>query len=65
MTGVQVGRAFLSLPADASEAGYNKGAIIDSGTTLAYLPEWIYEPLVNKVYKHDDESYILVSHTGI
>ncbi|KAI9115070.1 hypothetical protein K1719_014083 [Acacia pycnantha] len=49
MTGVQVGHALLSLPTDASEAGYNKGTIIDSGTTLAYLPEWIYEPLVNKI----------------
>lgn len=51
MTGVRVGHTFLSIPTDASEAGDRRGTIIDSGTTLAYLPEWIYEPLVYKVYK--------------
>ncbi|KAF7837084.1 aspartic proteinase-like protein 2 [Senna tora] len=49
MTGVRVGHTFISIPTDASEAGDRKGTIIDSGTTLAYLPEWIYEPLVNKI----------------
>lgn len=51
MTAVQVGHAFLSLSTDTSTQGDRKGTIIDSGTTLAYLPEGIYEPLVYKVYK--------------
>uniref|UniRef100_A0A2P2LRI9 Aspartyl protease family protein n=1 Tax=Rhizophora mucronata TaxID=61149 RepID=A0A2P2LRI9_RHIMU len=49
MTAVQVGRDFLNLPTDISETGDRKGAIIDSGTTLAYLPEMVYEPLVSKI----------------
>jgi len=51
MTAVQVGQTFLSLSTDTSAQGDGKGTIIDSGTTLAYLPEGIYEPLVSKVYK--------------
>lgn len=50
MTAVQVGQEFLDIPADLFEAGDRKGAIIDSGTTLAYLPAIIYEPLVKKVH---------------
>ncbi|CAN1253257.1 Aspartic proteinase 36 [Linum perenne] len=46
MTAVQVGHDVLNLPADVFEAGERKGAIIDSGTTLAYLPEMIYKPLL-------------------
>ncbi|XLT43861.1 hypothetical protein HN873_036465, partial [Arachis hypogaea] len=46
--GVQVGHTFLSLSTDASQQGDRKETIIDSGTTLAYLPEAIYEPLVFK-----------------
>lgn len=49
MTAVQVGHDFLDLPIEVFEAGDWKGAIIDSGTTLAYLPEMVYEPLVSKV----------------
>ncbi|KAG5231904.1 aspartyl protease family protein [Salix suchowensis] len=49
MTAVQVGHDFLSLPTDVFEAGDRKGAIIDSGTTLAYLPEMVYKPLVSKI----------------
>lgn len=50
MTAVQVGQEFLDIPADLFQPGDRKGAIIDSGTTLAYLPEIIYEPLVKKVH---------------
>ncbi|XP_023005003.1 aspartic proteinase-like protein 2 [Cucurbita maxima] len=49
MTGVQVGRVMLNISADVFEAGDRKGTIIDSGTTLAYLPELIYEPLVTMI----------------
>ncbi|EOA40148.1 hypothetical protein CARUB_v10008865mg [Capsella rubella] len=49
MTAVQVGQEFLNIPADLFQPADRKGAIIDSGTTLAYLPEIIYEPLVKKI----------------
>ncbi|GAB2272677.1 hypothetical protein Dimus_007500 [Dionaea muscipula] len=49
MTAVKVGSDFLSLPSDFFEAGGQKGAIIDCGTTLAYLPQVVYEPLVSKI----------------
>lgn len=48
MTAIQVGHDFLNLTIDAY-MGDKRGAIIDSGTTLAYLPQVIYDPLVKKV----------------
>ncbi|KAK3204515.1 hypothetical protein Dsin_018561 [Dipteronia sinensis] len=49
MTAVQVGRDFLNLTTDIIGVGDRRGTIIDSGTTLAYLPEMVYEPLVSKI----------------
>ncbi|PRQ38102.1 putative nepenthesin [Rosa chinensis] len=49
MKAVQVGHAFLNISTDVFEAGDRKGTIIDSGTTLAYLPDVVYEPLVSKI----------------
>ncbi|WCJ27541.1 Eukaryotic aspartyl protease family protein [Euphorbia peplus] len=49
MTAVQVGTEYLNLSAEVFESGDRKGAIIDSGTTLAYLPEIVYAPLVSKI----------------
>lgn len=48
MTGIQVGHDYLNLTSDVY-IGDKKGTIIDSGTTLAYLPQVIYDPLVKKV----------------
>ncbi|XP_022722404.1 aspartic proteinase-like protein 2 isoform X3 [Durio zibethinus] len=48
MTAIQVGHDFLNFTADLFESGDRKGTIIDSGTTLAYLPEMVYEPFVSK-----------------
>lgn len=62
MTGVQVGHVMLNISADVFEAGDRKGTIIDSGTTLAYLPELIYEPLVAKVLKNARALSILELH---
>ncbi|XP_038678776.1 aspartic proteinase 39-like isoform X2 [Tripterygium wilfordii] len=72
MTAIQVGRDFLSLPMDLFEAGDRKGTLIDSGTTLAYLPEIVYRPLVDKILSwqpdlqvhtvHDD--YTCFSYSG-
>ncbi|VFQ72428.1 unnamed protein product [Cuscuta campestris] len=49
MTAVRVGREFLNLSTYVYMDGDNRGAIIDSGTTLAYLPEVIYHQLVKKI----------------
>lgn len=49
MKAVQVGLSFLNISTDVFEAGDRQGTIIDSGTTLAYLPDVVYEPLVSKV----------------
>ncbi|XP_057788841.1 aspartic proteinase 36-like [Salvia miltiorrhiza] len=49
LKGVQVGDKFLDLPAGSSGVDPPKRAIIDSGTTLAYLPAGVYEQLMNKM----------------
>ncbi|KAI3878170.1 hypothetical protein MKX03_029413 [Papaver bracteatum] len=45
MESVRVGNTVLDIPKDIFKAGDGKGAIIDSGTTLAYLPGTIFDPL--------------------
>ncbi|GER33243.1 eukaryotic aspartyl protease family protein [Striga asiatica] len=50
MTAIQVGHAFLNLTTDIYNIINKKGVIIDSGTTLAYLPEAIYNPLVKQIF---------------
>ncbi|RDY03359.1 Aspartic proteinase-like protein 2 [Mucuna pruriens] len=62
MTAVQVGNTFLSLSADGSSQGDRKGTIIDSGTTLAYLPEGIYEPLVDKIISQQPDQKVQTLH---
>ncbi|KAK3021909.1 hypothetical protein RJ639_047626, partial [Escallonia herrerae] len=49
MTAVEVGRDFLNLTTDVFGVGDKKGTILDSGTTLAYLPEVIYEALLKQI----------------
>lgn len=44
-----MGGDVLQLPTDVFDAGDQKGTIIDSGTTLAYLPEEVYDPMLKKV----------------
>lgn len=46
---IEVGGSFLTLPTDLFETGEKKGTIIDSGTTLAYLPETAYKLLMSSV----------------
>ncbi|XP_057960264.1 aspartic proteinase 36 [Malania oleifera] len=55
MTAVEVGGELLNLPTNLFEVGNNKGTIIDSGTTLAYLPEVVYEPLVKKIISQQSD----------
>lgn len=47
--GIEVGKEFLNISMDSYGRVEKRKAIIDSGTTLAYLPEVIYKQLVNKV----------------
>uniref|UniRef100_A0A803PTF1 Peptidase A1 domain-containing protein n=1 Tax=Cannabis sativa TaxID=3483 RepID=A0A803PTF1_CANSA len=49
MKAIEVGDDVLQLPTDIFDAGDGKGTIIDSGTTLAYLPELVYEGVMNKI----------------
>ncbi|PWZ23912.1 Aspartic proteinase-like protein 2 [Zea mays] len=56
LQGISVGGATLQLPTSASGSGGSKGTtIIDSGTTLAYLPREVYRTLLAAVFaKHQD-----------
>ncbi|CAA6659818.1 unnamed protein product [Spirodela intermedia] len=46
MKAIEVDGKFLQLPSDIFDIGERKGTVIDSGTTLAYLPEVAYKPLM-------------------
>ncbi|KAK7854348.1 aspartic proteinase-like protein 2 [Quercus suber] len=46
---IEVGGDNLSLPSDVFDNGFRKGTIIDSGTTLAYLPQVVYGELMSKI----------------
>ncbi|KAL5767230.1 hypothetical protein ACOSQ2_014013 [Xanthoceras sorbifolium] len=46
---VEVGGDVLQLPTDLFETGERRGTIIDSGTTLAYLPSDLYEPMMTQI----------------
>ncbi|KAK4487925.1 hypothetical protein RD792_003663 [Penstemon davidsonii] len=47
---VEVGGQFLNLPTDIFDTGSNRGGtIIDSGTTLAYLPTDVYQQLMDRM----------------
>lgn len=50
MKHVEVDGDVLELSTDFFGTGSRRGTIIDSGTTLAYLPEAVYMPLMTKVY---------------
>ncbi|XP_039034162.1 aspartic proteinase 39-like isoform X3 [Hibiscus syriacus] len=49
MKEIEVGDTLLQLPSDVFDSGDQKGTIVDSGTTLAYLPPAIYEPLMDEI----------------
>lgn len=49
MKSIEVDGAPLDIPTYTFDTGSSKGTIVDSGTTLAYLPDAIYDPLMNKV----------------
>ncbi|KAG8044714.1 hypothetical protein GUJ93_ZPchr0073g2817 [Zizania palustris] len=52
---IVVGGTVLELPADIFETSKTKGTIIDSGTTMAYLPEIVYNKIIPAIFaKHQD-----------
>ncbi|OQU84932.1 hypothetical protein SORBI_3004G144500 [Sorghum bicolor] len=55
LQGISVGGATLQLPSSTFDSGDSKGTIIDSGTTLAYLPREVYRTLLTAVFdKYQD-----------
>ncbi|XP_071701304.1 aspartic proteinase 36-like [Rutidosis leptorrhynchoides] len=48
VTGIEVGTQFLNLTIN-THLRDKRRTIIDSGTTLAYLPDAIYNPLINEI----------------
>ncbi|XP_061351181.1 aspartic proteinase 36 [Gastrolobium bilobum] len=46
---IEIDGDFLQLPSDIFDSGNGRGTIIDSGTTLAYIPATVYDQLVPKV----------------
>jgi len=58
LEGISVGGATLQLPTNIFDSGENKGTIIDSGTTLAYLPEEVHKTLMAAVFnKYQDMTF--------
>lgn len=46
---IEVDGDILQLPSDTFDSENGKGTVIDSGTTLAYLPRIVYDQLMSKV----------------
>lgn len=49
MKEIEVGGDVLELPTDVFDSGEHRGTIIDSGTTLTYLPEVVYDSLMTAI----------------
>ncbi|XP_047332359.1 aspartic proteinase 36-like [Impatiens glandulifera] len=62
MTAIQVGLEFLNLTTNVSQVGDNKETIIDSGTTLAYFPDAIYQPLVKEILSSQPDLKLQILH---
>ncbi|XP_038985917.1 aspartic proteinase 39-like isoform X2 [Phoenix dactylifera] len=71
LTGIEVGGTFLRLPTYLFDDGANKGAIIDCGTTLAYLPDAVFKQLLNAIFKfhqgltiHNNGVFVCFRYSG-
>ncbi|CAK7340152.1 unnamed protein product [Dovyalis caffra] len=68
----KVGGTVLELPTDVFDSGDRRGTIIDSGTTLVYLPEVVYDSLMNEIRSQQpglslhtvEEQFICFQYTG-
>ncbi|CAN6248119.1 unnamed protein product [Urochloa humidicola] len=68
---IDVGGTALQLPAHVFETGDKKGTIIDSGTTLTYLPELIFKEVMLAVFNkhqditfHDVQNFLCFQYSG-
>ncbi|MCL7050807.1 hypothetical protein MKW94_006163, partial [Papaver nudicaule] len=52
---IEVGKTTLQLPTDVFDTGDRRGTIIDSGTTLSYLPEVVYAPMITSILSHQSD----------
>ncbi|TVU02779.1 hypothetical protein EJB05_51708 [Eragrostis curvula] len=58
LKGITVGDVTLQLPSNTFDTNKNTGTIIDSGTTLTYLPESVYKNLRDVVFsKYQDMNF--------
>ncbi|XP_009392636.2 aspartic proteinase 36 [Musa acuminata AAA Group] len=71
MKAIEVGGAILELPTDLFDTGDKKGTIIDSGTTLSYLPEVAYKALMNAIFSkypdlkfYNNQGFLCFEHSG-
>ncbi|KAJ0237223.1 Eukaryotic aspartyl protease family protein [Hirschfeldia incana] len=49
LNSIEVGNTVLQLSSGAFDSGDDKGVIVDSGTTLVYLPGSVYKPLISEI----------------
>ncbi|CAN6270636.1 unnamed protein product [Urochloa humidicola] len=68
---IDVGGTALQLPAHVFETGDKKGTIIDSGTTLTYLPELVFKEVMLAVFNkhqditfHDVQNFLCFQYSG-
>lgn len=61
LKGIDVDGDAVDLPPSLASFGGNGGTIIDSGTTLAYLPENLYKAVLDKVPKLSLSLFVLSS----
>lgn len=72
MKEIEVGDTVLELPTDVFDSGDRRGTIIDSGTTLAYLPEVVYDSMMNEIRSQQpglslhtvEEQFICFKYSG-
>ncbi|KAL0925492.1 hypothetical protein M5K25_003829 [Dendrobium thyrsiflorum] len=55
MKSIGVAGTSLKLSTDIFQTGDMRGTIIDSGTTLAYLPEEAFKPLMNAIFSYQPD----------
>ncbi|KFK37696.1 hypothetical protein AALP_AA3G017000 [Arabis alpina] len=60
LNSIEVGNSVLELSSGAFDSGDDKGVIVDSGTTLVYLPDAVFKPLMNEILASHSE---LTLHT--
>ncbi|KAL9260414.1 Aspartic proteinase 36-like protein, partial [Drosera capensis] len=55
MKSIEVAGDVIEPSTDSTTSGSNSAAILDSGTTLAYLPDGVYDELMSKIIAHQPD----------